>query len=119
MDKNIHVNFIGIFKYGGLFYMKFKYDEIKNIEKVKQYIESTYNQHYVGEDGTQIQDLLNSIGIASKFCQGNAMKYIARYGRKNGRNEMDLMKAIHYILLMIHFNKSERNNNKEKYNENK
>ena len=87
--------------------MNFKYDEIKNIEKVKQYIESTYNQHYVGEDGTQIQDLLNSIGIASKFCQGNAMKYVARYGRKNGKNEMDLMKAIHYILLMIHFSKSE------------
>ena len=36
--------------------MNFKYDEIQNIEKVKQYIESTYNQHYVGEDGTQIQD---------------------------------------------------------------
>ena len=99
--------------------MKFKYDEIKNIEKVKQYIESTYHQHYVGEDGTQIQDLLNSIGIASKFCQGNAMKYIARYGRKNGRNEMDLMKAIHYILLMIHFSKSESVSDKEKYNENK
>ena len=95
--------------------MNFKYDEIKNIEKVKQYIESTYNQHYVGNDpgGTQIQDLLNSIGIATKFCQGNAMKYIARYGRKNGQNEMDLMKAIHYILLMIHFSKSEQNKNEK------
>ena len=73
-------------------------------------LETSAGTFYVGEDGTQIQDLLNAIGIATKFCQGNAMKYIARYGRKNGRNQMDLLKAIHYILLMIHFSEKEKNN---------
>jgi hypothetical protein len=84
-----------------------KYDEINNLNKVKAYIENTYQQHYVGRDndGTQIQDLLNSIGLAEHFCQGNAMKYIARYGRKNGKNKLDLLKAIHYILLLMYFSK--------------
>lgn len=86
-----------------------KYNELDNLKKVEEYIEKTYNQHYVGADdnGTQIQDLLNSIGVAEHFCQGNAMKYIARYGRKNGKNKMDLFKAIHYTLLLMHF--SEKN----------
>ena len=72
---------------------------------MEEYIEQTYNQHYVGADdnGTQIQDLLNSIGVAEHFCQGNAMKYIARYGRKKGKNKLDLLKAMHYILLLMHF----------------
>ena len=87
-----------------------KYDELDNLENVKDYIEKTYSSHYVGEDGDgiQIQDLLDSIGVAEKFCQGNAMKYIARYGRKHGKNKMDLLKAIHYVLLLMHF--SEKNN---------
>ena len=82
-----------------------KYDELDNIEAVKKYISGTYSSHYVGrdDDGIQIQDLLNSIGVAEKFCQGNALKYIARYGRKNGKNKLDLLKAIHYILLMMYF----------------
>jgi len=87
-----------------------KYSELDNLDEVKDYIAKTYSSHYVGkdEDGIQIQDLLDSIGVAEKFCQGNAMKYIARYGRKNGKNKMDLLKAIHYTLLMMHF--SEKNN---------
>lgn len=83
------------------------YDELDNLKRVRDYIESTYSSHYVGgnNDGIQIQDLLNSIGVAEKFCQGNAMKYIARYGRKKGKNPIDLLKAIHYILLLMHFSK--------------
>ena len=85
-----------------------KYDEMDNLENVKDYIEKTYSSHYVGKDndGVQIQDLLNSIGVAEKFCQGNAMTYIARYGRKNGKNKLDLLKAIHYVLLLMYFSKT-------------
>jgi len=92
--------------------MSFKYDEKKNLNDVIEYIESTYNQHYVGDDdnGTQIQDLLNSIGVAEHFCQGNAMKYIARYGRKKGKNKLDLYKAIHYILLLMYFSETSEEN---------
>ena len=31
----------------------------------------------------------------------NAIKYLMRYGKKQGRNEKDLYKAIHYIVLLI------------------
>ena len=57
--------------------------------------------------GSQVQDLFQSIGIASDFCRGNAMKYLARYGKKGGKNKKDLFKAIHYIILLI---TSEENN---------
>jgi len=92
--------------------MSFKYDEKKNLDDVIEYIENTYNQYYVGDDdnGTQIQDLLNSIGVAEHFCQGNAMKYIARYGRKKGKNKLDLYKAIHYILLLMYFSETSEEN---------
>ena len=94
-----------------------KYDEIENVKEVIGYIESTYNQHYVGidTDGTQVLDLLHSIGIAETFCQANAIKYATRFGRKNGKDKKDLLKAIHYILLLMYF--SENNNNGEISNE--
>jgi len=84
----------------------FRYDEDKLLDELKAYIESTYGQHYVGDDGSglQIQDLFHSIGIAVPFCQANAIKYLGRYGKKNGRNRKDLLKAAHYTILLLHFN---------------
>ena len=80
-----------------------KYNEKKIIQEVMNYIESTYTQHYsVGRDGKiQVQDLLRQLGIDKDFCQANAIKYLARYGKKNGRNRKDLLKAIHYIVLLL------------------
>ena len=31
----------------------------------------------------------------------NAIKYLCRYGKKNGHNRKDLLKAIHYIVLLM------------------
>tara|TARA_R100000329_G_C7476220_1_gene167792 strand:+ start:90 stop:383 length:294 start_codon:yes stop_codon:yes gene_type:complete len=80
-----------------------KYNEKKIIQEVMNYIESTYTQHYsVGRDGKiQVQDLLRQLGIDKDFCQANAIKYLARYGKKNGRNRKDLLKAMHYIILLM------------------
>ena len=62
-----------------------KYNEDKILKEIKEYIESTYGQHYSsGKDGIQTLDLLKSIGIKSDFCQANAIKYLSRYGRKSG-----------------------------------
>jgi hypothetical protein len=93
-----------------------KYNEVGNVKDVVTYIKSTYNQHYVGgdSDGTQVLDLLHSIGIAETFCQANAIKYVTRFGRKNGKNKNDLLKAIHYVLLLMYFSE---NNNGEISNE--
>ena len=80
-----------------------KYREKQILNEVESYVRSTYGEHYVGKEGFQIQDLLNSIGIAEEFCQANAIKYLSRYGKKKGKNTLDLMKAIHYTILLIHF----------------
>ena len=82
-----------------------KYNEDKIIKEITDYIKSTYGQHYVsnatGDEGFQVQDLLRSVGIDKDFCQANAIKYLARFGKKNGRNRKDLLKAIHYVILLM------------------
>ena len=80
-----------------------KYNEVGSLMEIENYIRSTYGEHYVGKDEFQIQDLLHSIDIAVPFCQANAMKYLARYGKKKGFNRLDLLKAVHYIILLMHF----------------
>ena len=93
--------------------MILKYSEEQTIQKVREYIKSTYEQHYVGKNDVQIQDLLDSIDIAIPFCQANAMKYLARYGKKKGYNELDLLKAVHYIILLIDLSNNEEGNDNE------
>ena len=87
---------------------KFKYGEDKVLDKVKNYIESTYEQHYIGKDGLQIQDVFDMIDISEDFCRGAAIKYLIRYGQKDGKNPKDLMKCIHYITLMYHYSKFDK-----------
>lgn len=67
---------------------KVKYNEKQILKEVEDYIESTYGEHYVGKNEFQIQDLLNSIDISVPFCQANAIKYLARWGKK--KVEIDL-----------------------------
>ena len=92
--------------------MKYREDEI--LEEVKEYIGDTYDQHYsTTEDGFQVMDMIKQLGIDKDFCQANAIKYLARYGKKNGKNRKDLLKAIHYVVLLM----SSEDNNKEDTNE--
>ena len=80
----------------------FKYNEDKICDEIKGYIKETYGKHYsIGDDGFQVQDLLKTLKISKNFCQANAIKYLCRYGKKLGRNRNDLLKAIHYVILLI------------------
>ena len=63
----------------------FKYNEDKILEEVKKYIESTYEQHYIGKEGLQIQDVFDMIDISEEFCRGAAIKYLIRFGKKEGK----------------------------------
>lgn len=98
-----------------------KYREDENLNKALEYIEGTYGQHYVGVDPeeTQILDLLHSLGIAEAFCQGNAVKYASRFGRKSEAGsdeaEKDLLKTIHYSLLLMHFSRLNRSEVESEY----
>ena len=79
-----------------------KYNEDLICDEIKDYIKSTYGQHYsTTEDGFQVQDMLRQLGIDKDFCQANAIKYLCRYGKKAGKNRKDLLKAIHYVILLM------------------
>ena len=79
-----------------------KYNEDKILKEIGEYISSTYGQHYSkGKDGFQVLDLLKTLNIGKDFCHANAIKYLCRYGKKAGRNRKDLLKAIHYVILLM------------------
>ena len=79
-----------------------KYNEEEILKQVIEYIQSTYNQHYSTDGkGLQAMDIFRNMDIDMDFSQANAIKYLMRYGKKQGRNEKDLYKAIHYIVLLL------------------
>jgi hypothetical protein len=84
-----------------------KYNEDRILKDVEDYVTSTYHGHYCGdEDGysdIQTIDLMAAKKLAAGFCQANILKYGSRYGDKDGRNKRDLMKVIHYAMLLLHF----------------
>ena len=86
---------------------RYKYHEDEILSDIKDYVSSTYNGHYTGNKfefrNVQTIDLMASRDLASDFCQANILKYGSRYGSKDGRNKKDLLKVIHYAMLLLHF----------------
>ena len=80
-----------------------KYNEDKSIEALQEYVSSTYGGHYTSkENNVQTLDLIESVGDAEAFCRSNAIKYLSRYDKK-GQAKRDILKALHYSLLLYHF----------------
>ena len=89
-----------------------KYNENTILDDIKVYIDKTYGEHYsTTEEGFQVMDILRNLEVDKDFCQANAIMYLMRYGKKNGYNEKDLYKAIHYIVLLI--SSSQKGNHKD------
>jgi hypothetical protein len=81
-----------------------KYNEDKTLKELETYLQTTYHSHYTSEQSkTQTLDLIESIGDAEPFSRSNAIKYLSRFGRKNGKSKLDLLKAMHYCVLLYHF----------------
>ncbi len=81
-----------------------KYEEDKTMKEVREYLSSTYKSHYTSQESkTQTLDLIESIGDSEPFCRSNAIKYLSRFGKKNGKSKQDILKAIHYCILLYHF----------------
>ena len=79
-----------------------KYNEDQIMTNINNYIRSTYNEHYsIDKSGFQVQHMLRHLDIDKDFCQANAIKYLCRFGKKNGKNKVDLYKAVHYIVLLL------------------
>jgi len=80
-----------------------KYKEDESIKALQNYISTTYGGHYTSkENNVQTLDLIESVGDAESFCRSNAIKYLSRYDKK-GQAKRDILKALHYSLLLYHF----------------
>ena len=85
----------------------YKYHEEEILKDIEEYVSGTYKGHYTGNSHeyrkVQTIDLMASKDLAASFCQANILKYGSRYGNKDGKNKKDLMKVIHYAMLLLHF----------------
>jgi len=95
--------------------MTFKYNEDVLLKELREYIAGTYNQHYsAGNDQIQTLDLIESVGDSKAFCRCNILKYASRYDKK-GTPRRDIIKILHYALLLLHF--SDKTSIIETYNQ--
>ena len=81
----------------------YKYSEERIIQNIRDYVDSTYGEHY-SQTKYQATDFILDSDRGEGFCIGNIMKYAQRYGRKGTPEDWrkDLMKVIHYAIIMMH-----------------
>ena len=92
-----------------------KYNEEEIVKELLEYIRSTYNQHYsAGDQKIQTLDLIEACGDGEAFCRSNILKYASRYDKK-GSARRDIMKILHYAVLLMNFN--DKNAVRETYNQ--
>ena len=92
---------------------RYKYSEDEILKELQDYITGTYNQHYsAGDDKIQTLDLIEACGDGEAFCRSNILKYASRYDKK-GTARRDIMKILHYAVLLMHFN--DKNAQRETY----
>ncbi len=79
-----------------------KYGEDDFLAEGLEYIKKTYGEHYANPEaqGFQLFDMWDSQGTLLTTARDTAQKYLARFGKKDGFNKKDLLKALHYIVLM-------------------
>jgi hypothetical protein len=81
----------------------YKYNEGKIIEDFKAYIDKTYGQHYMSEEqNIECFDVWLALGESLPTFRNTAIKYLWRYGKKHGSNKDDLLKVLHYTLMMLY-----------------
>ena len=78
-----------------------KYNEEQIIKEITQYVNNTYDEHY-SEGEVQTLDFIDACGEAPAFCRSNILKYASRYDKK-GTPRKDILKIIHYAMLLLHF----------------
>jgi hypothetical protein len=92
-----------------------KYNEEEIVKELLEYIRNTYNQHYsAGDQQIQTLDLIEACGDGEAFCRSNILKYASRYDKK-GSARRDIMKILHYAVLLMNFN--DKNAVRETYNQ--
>ena len=90
--------------------MEYKFDEKQNLLGLQGYIDQTYSEHYANGK-YQATDMIIDAGHGERFCIGNIMKYAMRYGKKNNKSQVDLLKIIHYTLIALYLNQEDCKDN--------
>tara|TARA_A100001011_G_C13972631_1_gene699880 strand:+ start:200 stop:466 length:267 start_codon:yes stop_codon:yes gene_type:complete len=86
--------------------MNYKFNEGQLIQELQAYIDETYGEHYAS-DKYQATDIIIDSGHGEGFALGNIMKYAKRYGNKDGKNRKDLLKILHYGIIMLNVHDTE------------
>ena len=88
----------------------YKFNENELIRELQDYIDSTYSAHY-SRNKFQSTEFIIDCGHGQGFALGNVLKYVQRYGKKDGYNRADLMKVLHYALIALYNHDHEESNN--------
>jgi hypothetical protein len=84
-------------------FLEYKYAEDRIIADFHNYIDSTYQEHYKTEEQEiECFDVWIALGESTPTFRNTALKYLWRYGKKNGNDKSDLMKALHYTLMCLY-----------------
>ncbi len=82
--------------------IEFRRNEDFVLEKLFEYICGTYEEHYSSErKDRDVFDDWDDMGIAKEAYLSNIIKYAKRFGKKDGYNKKDLMKVLHYTVLLM------------------
>ncbi len=81
--------------------VNYKYNEGELLQQLKEYIDATYNEHY-SRNKFQATEFIIDCGHGVGFTVGNIMKYAQRYGKKSGRNRQDILKVLHYAIMLLY-----------------
>ena len=79
--------------------IEYKFNDDEVLKYVKQYIDKTYESHYA-QGNIQATEVVFDSEHGVGFCIGNIIKYAQRYGKKDGVNPADLLKIIHYAIML-------------------
>ena len=92
----------------------FKYNEEEIVKELLEYIRGTYKQHYADNDqNLQTLDFIEAAhNDGESYSRDNILKYASRYDKK-GAARLDIMKILHYAVLLMYFN--DKNAERETY----
>jgi len=77
-----------------------KFNEKEALHILQNHINQTYMAHY-SMNNIQSTEFIFDAGHGEGFCLGNIIKYAQRYGKKNGKNRDDLLKILHYAVILL------------------
>ena len=81
-------------------HIQYKFNEGELVQQLKEYIDATYDGHY-SKNKFQSTEFIIDCGHGEGFALGNVLKYVQRYGKKNGKNRADLLKVLHYAIIAL------------------